>query len=150
MIHSSLTRWRPADLWSTRIQRLFDQAFNDFVSPLTPSEEVADRAWMPAVDINETDEALTLTAELPGMSKQDVDITLENNVLTFGGERRFEKDDKRDNYHRIERAYGRFSRSFSLPSNVDGSRIEAHFDNGLLRVVLPKSEAARARKIEIG
>ncbi|MGH9381392.1 MAG: Hsp20/alpha crystallin family protein [Thermoanaerobaculia bacterium] len=149
MTTSSLTRWNPADLWSSRIHRLFDQAFNDFLSPLTASEEVSDRAWIPAVDVHEADDTLTVTAELPGLRKQDVDITLEDNVLKLSGERRFEKDEKRESYHRIERAYGRFSRSFTLPRNVDRSRVEAQFENGLLKIVLPKSEEARARKIDI-
>lgn len=146
---SSLTRWNPADLWSSRIHRIFDHAFNDFLSPLASSEEVGERAWIPAVDVLESEETLTVTAELPGMRKEDVDITLEDGVLKISGERRFEKDDKRENYRRIERAYGRFSRAFTLPRNVDRSRVEAQFDNGLLRIVLPKSEDARARKIDI-
>lgn len=146
---SSLTRWNPADLWSSRIHRIFDQAFNDFVSPLTSSEEVGERAWIPAVDVLESEGTLTVTAELPGMRKEDVDITLEDGVLKISGERRFEKDDERENYRRIERAYGRFSRAFTLPRHVDRSRVEARFDNGLLRIVLPKSEDARARKIDI-
>lgn len=146
---SSLTRSNPADLWSSRIYRIFDQAFNDFVSPLTSSEEVGERAWIPAVDVLESEETLTVTAELPGMRKEDVDITLEDGVLKISGERHFEKDDERESYRRIERAYGRFSRAFTLPRNVDRSRVEAQFDNGLLRIVLPKSEDARARKIDI-
>ena len=107
-------------------------------------------SWRPAVDVQESDEALTLTAELPGLKKEDVNITLESRVLTLSGERRFENEDQRNNYHRIERAYGRFSRSFTLPSNVDGSGIKAQFDNGVLRITLPKAEEARPRKIDIG
>lgn len=150
MTTSSLTPWSPSSLWNTRAYRLLDQAFNDFLTPMRPSEEVANRAWSPAVDIQETDEALTLTAELPGLKKEDVSITLENGILTLSGERQFEHEDKRDDYHRIERAYGRFTRSFTLPSNVDGANVKARFEDGLLRITLPKAEEARPRTIQIG
>lgn len=146
---SNLTRRTPNDLWGSRIHRIFDHAFNDFLSPLAASEQVAEHAWIPAVDVLESEGTLTVTAELPGLRKEDVDITLEDGVLRISGERRFEKDEQRENYHRIERAYGRFSRAFTLPRNVDRAGVEAHFDNGLLRIVLPKSEDARARKIDI-
>lgn len=146
---TALTRWAPSDIWTNRMNRLFDDTFNNFLSPLVPSEQLADRAWMPAVDIRETEDSLVMTAELPGMKKDDVHITLENNVLTISGERKFEKDEKRENYHRIERAYGEFTRSFSVPNNIDSSKVEAKFNDGLLHIKLSKSPEARPRKIEI-
>jgi HSP20 family protein len=145
----ALTRWAPSDLWTNRMNRMFDDAFSSFLAPLVPSEQIAERAWMPAVDIRETDDSLMLTAELPGMKKDDVHITFENNVLTLSGERKFEKDEKRENYHRIERAYGEFSRSFSVPTNIDPTKVEAKFKDGVLEVKLAKSPEARPRKIEI-
>lgn len=146
---TALTRWAPSDIWTNRMNRLFDDTFNNFLSPLVPSEHLAERAWMPAVDIRETEDSLIMTAELPGMTKENVHITLENNVLTISGERKFEKDEKRENYHRIERAYGEFSRSFSVPNNIDPGKVQAKFSDGLLEVKLSKSPEARPRKIEI-
>ena len=146
---TALTRWTPSDLWTKRMNRVFDDAFSSFLAPLVPSEQIAERAWMPAVDIRETDESLLMTAELPGMKKEDVNITFENNVLTISGERKFEKDEKRENYHRIERAYGEFSRSFSVPTNIDPKKVEAKFHDGVLEITLTKTPEARPRKIEI-
>jgi HSP20 family protein len=148
-----MMRWTPAgDVLRDRFDRLFSNAFGDFLSPLGPagaSEEVSTRRWMPAVDIRETGDALTLFAELPGLSREDVHITLENNVLTISGERKFEKDAKGDDYHRIERAYGAFARSFTLPQNVKADKVEASFMDGVLAVTLPKAEEAKPRKVEI-
>ncbi len=147
---TGLIRWTPqTDLFRSRVSRLFDQAFDEFLSPLSGSEELSSRGWLPPVDIRETDEALTLHAEIPGLTKDDVNITLENNVLTISGERKFEKDAKKDNYHRIERAYGAFSRSFSLPANVRTDQVRASFQDGVLTVSLPKAEEAKPRRIEI-
>ena len=101
------------------------------------------------MDVAETADALTLYAELPGLSREDVDITLENNVLTVRGERKFEKDVKEESFHRIERAYGAFSRSFTLPTNVKNDGVEATFKDGVLTVRIPKAEEAKSRKIAI-
>ncbi len=147
---TGLIRWAPqTDLFRSRMSRLFDHAFDEFLSPLSGSEELSSRGWLPPVDIRETDEALTLNAEIPGLTRDDVNITLENNVLTISGERKFEKDAKKDNYHRIERAYGAFSRSFSLPANVRTDQVRAAFQDGVLTVTLPKAEEAKPRRIEI-
>lgn len=145
----SLSRWVPADLSRARFNQMFENAFGDFFSPVVRGEEVSNRNWLPAVDVAETPDALTLYAELPGLSREDVDITLENNVLTVRGERKFEKDVKEENFHRIERAYGAFSRSFTLPSNVKNDAVEATFKNGVLTVRIPKAEEAKSRKIAI-
>lgn len=106
-------------------------------------------AWAPNVDIFENKENLVIEAELPGMKQEDVDVSIENNVLTLSGERKFEKNDEGDNYHRVERSYGSFTRSFTLPQTVTSEGATADFSNGVLRVTLNKREETKARKIEI-
>jgi len=106
-------------------------------------------SWAPAVDIYEQDNNIVLKAELPGVDPKDVDIRLENNVLTIRGERKFDNEVKRENYHRVERAYGSFTRSFTLPSVVDSTAIKAEFKDGVLRVTLPKREEAKPKQIQI-
>ena len=105
--------------------------------------------WVPPVDVQETENAFIFTAELPGMRKEDVSITLEENLLTLSGERNLKEKEEGENFHRIERTYGSFSRSFSLPSQVDSSKVEASFKDGLLTVEIAKAEQAKPRKIEI-
>jgi HSP20 family protein len=112
-------------------------------------EEIVRGAWQPSVDIVEGKDEIALEAELAGMNIEDVDVSIENNVITITGERKFEKKDESDNYHRVERSYGTFTRSFTLPRNVAGEEAKADFKNGLLRITLPKKEEAKARKIEI-
>jgi HSP20 family protein len=126
-----------------RVNRLFEEAF--------PSEraELSWTAWTPAVDVYEDTEAILIEADLPGLTKEDVKVSLENNVLTIHGERKLSREDKRDNYHRVERAYGSFTRSFTLPSNVDAQRIGAEFKDGVLRLQLPKREEAKPKQIEV-
>jgi len=106
-------------------------------------------SWSPSVDIFETENEVVIKAELPGMEAKDIDIKLENNVLMLRGDRRFEKETKNENYHRVERSYGNFTRSFSLPAFVDDSNVRAEYKNGLLRIVLPKKEQARSKEIKI-
>lgn len=144
---TTLTRWTPTtDIFRTGFNRMLDQTFKDFFG----GEETTSRGWLPPVDIRETDGALALMVELPGLKREDVEITLENNVLTIRGERKFEKDLDQENYHRIERSYGAFSRSFTLPSNVAADQVEAKFEDGVLKIELPKREEARPRRIDIG
>ena len=112
-------------------------------------EGIARGAWTPSVDIYENKDNIVLEAELPGMNREDFELTVENNVLTLRGERRFEKRDEGDNYHRVERAYGQFTRSFTLPQTVSGENATAEYKNGVLRVVLHKREEVKARRIEI-
>lgn len=143
---NSVTRWNPASAYLTRepFSRLFDTFFNDL-----QGEEVANRGWMPPVDIQETEEGYRLQAELPGLTKDDINITLENNVLRLSGERKFEKDAKKENYHRIERTYGTFTRAFALPQQVNPEGVHAAFENGILTLTVPKAEQAKPRKINI-
>lgn len=106
-------------------------------------------AWVPPVDIHEEKDRIVITAELPGFKENEISITTENGMLTISGERKFEREENGKNYHRVERSYGRFSRSFSLPNNVDREKIQARFENGLLSVELPKREDAKPRTIKI-
>jgi HSP20 family protein len=144
---NTMTRWNPAGLTARDpFFRVFDSFFNQ---DLLPSEEVSNRTWMPPVDIQETEDSYRLTAELPGLTRENITITLENNVLRLAGERKFEKDVKKEGYHRIERTYGTFARAFTLPSQVNHDKVEAAFENGLLTIVVPKAEQAKPRKITI-
>jgi HSP20 family protein len=105
--------------------------------------------WSPAVDIREHEDAYLVEVELPGLTKDDVKITMENNILTIQGEKKHEKEEKRGDYHRTERVYGSFQRSFTLPSSVKNDKIEAQYKNGILTVTLPKVEEAKPKAIEV-
>lgn len=129
--------------------RLFDEPFTMF-RPLLPVEETLPfSAWTPVVDIFETDKELVIKMELPEVKMEDVHVTMDNNILTVRGERKMEEKIERENYHRMERTYGEFVRSFTLPAFVDGSKIKAEFADGLLRMRLPKVENARPKEIEV-
>jgi HSP20 family protein len=106
-------------------------------------------SWSPSVDIFETANEIVIKAELSGMEAKDIDIKLENNILMLKGERRFEREAKNENYHRVERSYGGFSRSFSLPSFVDEQTVRAEYKDGLLKIVLPKKEQSKSKEIKI-
>jgi HSP20 family protein len=126
------------------VNRLFTSSFNR-----GGDNEMMRGAWSPSVDIYENKDTIVLEAELPGMSPEDVNISIENNVLTLHGERRFEKKDEQDNFHRVERSYGSFTRSFTLPPTVSSENAEATFENGVLRLTLAKREEAKPRRIEV-
>lgn len=119
------------------------------MNPAAGRDDMSYGSWNPSVDIFEDKENLVLEAELPGMKREDFELSIENNVLTLKGDRKFEKKTEGDNYHRIERGYGTFTRSFTLPQTVTAEGAKAEFDNGVLRVSLPKREETKARKIEI-
>jgi HSP20 family protein len=106
-------------------------------------------AWSPAVDVYESENTIEIKADLPGMTEKDIDITVENNSLYIKGERKFENEEKRENYHRVERQYGSFYRSFQLPNTVDVTKINANFKNGILELTLPKREETKPKKISI-
>lgn len=144
----SIVRYDPfRDLRS--LQDEVNRLFSTNLSRNFSDEGIARGAWNPSVDIFENKEQIVLEAELPGMSREDFDLSVENNVLTLRGERRFEKKEESDNYHRVERSYGSFSRSFTLPQTVSGEGATAEYHNGVLRVTLPKREEVKARRIEI-
>jgi HSP20 family protein len=124
-------------LFSTNMTRAFDD------------EGIGRGAWAPSVDIYENKDQIVLEAELPGMKQEDFDLSIENNVLTLRGERKFEKTEETDNYHRVERSYGSFTRSFTLPQTVSAEGANAEYNNGVLRVTLPKREETKARRIQV-
>ena len=107
------------------------------------------KPWAPACDIFETETELVLKFELPQVEKENIKITMQNHVLTLNGERKFEEETKRENYHRVERHYGKFMRSFNVPMFVDATKISAEFNSGVLTVTLPKREEAKAKQIDV-
>ena len=109
----------------------------------------ATTAWNPSVDIFENDNDVVVKAELPGMNAKDIEVKLENNVLTLKGERHFEKETKDENYHRVEREYGSFTRSFVMPAAINGDKVAAEYKDGILKIVLPKKEEIKPKPIKI-
>jgi HSP20 family protein len=122
--------------------------FEDAVTRLM-SEPRTGRPWSPPVDILETEDALTVRADLPDVKLEDIDVRVENQTLTIRGHRRFERDDNVKGYHRIERSYGEFVRSFAVPSTVETEKVSADYKNGVLTITLPKKEAAKPRQVKI-
>jgi len=132
------------------LRREMDRLFFQYPSRIGREEEaLAPGVWAPVVDIYETDEKMVIKVELPGLKKEDIDIEVRDNTLTLKGERKFEKETKEENYHRVERAYGSFQRSFTLPSTIKQEGIEAAFKDGILEISLPKAEEAKPKKVEI-
>jgi HSP20 family protein len=143
----NMTRWEPYRELATlqdRLNRAFGSAFGR-----DREGEVSMAAWVPPVDIAEEKDRIVITAELPGFKEDQIEIQSENGMLTLRGERKFEKENEGKNYHRVERSYGQFVRSFALPNNVDREHIRADFSDGLLRIELPKREDAKPRTIRI-
>jgi HSP20 family protein len=140
----ALVRWSPArDLAGMEIERL-NRMFENLYG------EAFQQGWVPAVDVYETgDHEVVLKAELPDMKREDINLTFENGVLTVKGERKFSDDVRREDYHRIERQHGTFSRSFTLPNTVDASRISATYKDGLLTIRLPQREEAKPKQIDV-
>jgi len=124
--------------------RLFEDAFTRLLS-----EPRTGRPWSPAVDIFETEDDLVLKADVPEIELKDIDVRVENQTLSLSGERKFEKEDSGKGYHRIERSYGQFTRTFTLPSTVDTEKVAAEYHNGVLTVKLPKKAAAKPRQIKV-
>ena len=131
------------------LQDEVNRLFSTSLSRSFGDENIASGAWNPSIDIYENKDQIVMEAELPGMNREDFHLTVENNVLTLRGERRFEKRSEQDNYHRVERAYGSFSRAFTLPQSVSAESAQAEYKNGVLRVTLPKREEVKARRIEV-
>jgi HSP20 family protein len=131
------------------LNRLFDDRMFRFNRLSSPAEEELGAGFSPAVDIYEDQEGVTLTAELPGIEAKDVDLRIENGVLTLRGQRKLEREESKQNYGRVERAYGTFSRSFTLPPTVDPDKVRAEAKNGLLNIHLPKREESKPRAIRV-
>ena len=127
------------------MNRLLEEAFG----PAASTNEESFDLWAPPCDIYETDNELVVQVELPGVKKEDVKVSIENNVLTISGERKFEEETKRENYRRAERSYGQFMRSFILPNTVDTDKVSAEFKDGVLRVGLPKREESKPKAVEV-
>ena len=146
---TTLTRWDPfRDLVS--LQERMNRLFEDSLSrSKTTDQEMAMGTWTPAVDIFETPETVVMRADLPGVDLKDIDVRIENNMLTLRGERKFLKEAKEEDYHRIERSYGVFSRSFQLPGSIDQTKIAAMHKDGVLEVHLPKREDTRPKQIKV-
>jgi HSP20 family protein len=129
------------------LQDQFNRLFNE--SLRNHGEESALTTWAPAVDIYETPNELVVKADLPDVNEKDIDVRVENNLLTIRGERKFEKSVSEENYLRVERTYGAFSRSFSLPNTVNPEAIGAEYRNGVLTVTLPKREESKPRQVKV-
>ena len=144
----AITRWRP-----TRsifgIQDEINRLFEDFMSREPEVDALREGTWAPDVDISETESEIVVEAEVPGIEQKDLKVNVQNNVLTFSGEKKQEKEEKGKGYHRVERTYGSFHRSFSLPSEVDANKTKASYKDGVLTIRLAKTEKAKPKEISI-
>jgi HSP20 family protein len=144
----AIVRWEPfRDLMTT--QREFDRLFKEAFSPFFGEGGLSTRTWAPPVDIYETENDIVLKAELPGIDPKDVEVRVEDSTLYLRGERKFEKEVKDEDYHRVERSYGSFARSFSLPNSINTEKVKAEYKDGLLTLTLPKREEAKPKTIKI-
>jgi len=140
----AILKWDPfKDLQAIqdKIDRIFEESLR--------GRDIVSGGWTPAVDIYETDDAIVLEAELPGMNEKDIEVKVEDNVLSIKGERKFEQERKEENYYRMERYYGTFQRSFTLPSNIDTDKIKAEYKKGILKIEMPKKEQAKPKQIKV-
>lgn len=144
----ALVRWEPVRELAS-IQTEMNRLFNSFFDTPTPPATTALRRWLPAMDLVESGDHFILRADLPGLSEGDVTIELEDNVLTVSGERKSELEDKKDGFVRVERAFGTFRRSLTLPEGIDPEAIQASFDKGVLEIRIPKPEERKPRRVAI-
>src|SRR5579872_5420286 len=146
-----MTRWEPVREFTglqdrlNRMNRLFRESF----SPEGPEEALITTSFAPPVDIYEDEHTIALKMEVPGIEEKDIDVRIEGNTLTVHGERKLEKDEKEENYRRMEREYGSFTRSFTLPSSVDPTQVSAHYDKGVLKISLAKKAEAKPKQIKV-
>jgi HSP20 family protein len=146
----ALVRWEPQrelDSLQSEMNRLFEGFFG---TPGRTGDGVRSRRWIPDMDLVETEDHLVLRADLPGMSEDDIDIEIKDGVLTVSGERKAEQEKKDEGYYRVERAFGSFSRSLTLPDGVSADQVSANFDNGVLEVRIPKPEERKPQRVQIG
>ena len=142
-----LTRWEPFREFSTlqdRMNRLFRETQGN-----SQEESLTSSSFAPAVDVYEDEHNVTLKIEVPGIDEKDIDVRIENNTLTVHGERKIEKEEKEENYRRVERQYGSFTRTFNLPPTVDAEKVQADYDRGVLKVTLPKKAEAKPKQIKV-
>jgi len=143
-----LTRWEPFREFATlqdRMNRLFRESFND----AGRDENLTTSSFAPAVDVYEDEHKVTLKIEVPGIEEKDIDVRVENNTLAVHGERKIEKEEKEENYRRVERQYGSFTRTFTLPQTVDSENVSANYDKGVLKISLPKKAEAKPKQIKV-
>jgi HSP20 family protein len=141
-----LTKWEPL----REIEDFFDRYSRSLAFPFSRGIETATNGgWLPRVDVSENDDAFVIKAEIPGINKDDVKVSLDTGVLTLQGERRQEREEKGWRFHRMERSYGHFMRCFTLPANVDADHLKASFHNGLLEVDIPKLEKATSHAVQV-
>ena len=142
-----LTRWEPFREFSTlqdRMNRLFRETQGN-----AQDESLTSSSFAPAVDVYEDEHNVTLKIEVPGIDEKDIDVRIENNTLTVHGERKIEKEEKEENYRRVERQYGSFTRTFNLPPTVDAEKVQADYDKGVLKITLPKKAEAKPKQIRV-
>src|SRR6266849_8652068 len=146
-----LTRWEPFREFSTMQDRMnrMNRLFRESYSPEVPEEALTTTNFAPLVDIYEDEHTITLKLDVPGIEEKDIDVRIEGNTLTVHGERKFEKEEKEENYRRVERQYGSFTRSFTLPTTVDAENVEANYDKGVLKVKLAKKAEAKPKQIKV-
>jgi len=145
----ALIRWDPFREMSG-LQERMNRLLSDFRTRAPfGEEELTQGAWIPAVDIYETKESILLNVELPGVTKEDISLEVKDSTLMLRGEKKLEKDVKEENFHRMERAYGSFTRAFTLPSTVQQDKVKAKFRDGILEIVLPKAEEAKPKQIKV-
>ena len=146
----NMIRWQPINRpapWNTGVDRLFNEFMGRSLRQM--EEETAACAWTPAVNILEREDGIVISADLPGLKAEDVDVTVDNGVLTIRGERSLEEVAEGETYHRVERSYGSCERSFSIPNSVDPKKIEARFANGEMTITLPKREESKPRSVKV-
>ena len=145
-----LTRFEPFREFSTlqdRINRVFRESYGQ--RSAGQDESLTTSSFAPAVDVYEDEHTVTLKIEVPGIDEKDIDVRLENNTLTVHGERKIEKEEKEENYRRVERHYGSFTRTFTLPTTVDSEKVSATYDKGVLKIALPKKAEAKPKQIKV-
>jgi len=143
-----LTRWEPFREFATMQDRM-NRLFRESYSPDGPEEALTTTSFAPPVDIYEDEHNITLKLEVPGIDEKDIDVRIENTTLTVHGERKIEKEEKEENFRRVERQYGSFTRSFTLPSSVDSGQVSAHYDKGVLKIKLAKKAEAKPKQIKV-
>ena len=146
-----LTRWEPLREFSTMQDRMnrMNRFFRESYSPEGPEDALTTTSFAPPVDIYEDEHNITLKLEVPGIDEKDIDVSVVNTTLTVHGERKIEKEEKEENFRRIERQYGSFTRSFTLPSSVDSGQVSAHYDKGVLKINLAKKAEAKPKQIKV-
>jgi HSP20 family protein len=143
-----ITRWDPFREFST-LQDRMNRLFRESYGPEGREESLTTTTFAPPVDVYEDEHSVTLKIEVPGIDEKDIDVRIENHVLTVHGERKFEKEEKEENFRRVERQYGSFTRTFTLPTTVDAEKVSANYDKGILKIALPKKAEAKPKQIKV-